>query len=464
MSLSRALVPFRRPGLPARRAAESSAPRPELAPILPPTGFGGAVLGLVVIAAGFFGGIGYWAATAPIESAVVAPGEIEVDGRLRVVQHLEGGMVSEILVHEGARVEAGQVLARLDGTRSEAQLGILRSQLAEGLAREARLAAEYAGAATLAPSPELAGLIAARPEFNGVLEAQREIFRSSRDSDAGEAAILAERIEQLSRQREETALERGTLTEQLALVTEDLQGLKKLYEDGLLQKQRYLARLDSETELRGRIARVDSRDEQLLREIAEVRQRVLQVERGRRQSIAAEQQEVRASLLDLRQRLSAMQDIEERLEIRAPEAGRVLGLQLNTVGEVIAGGEDLMKIVPERADYVVAARVSPNDIDQVAEGGPARVRLSAYSARSTPLVEGRVRSVSADRLVDEASGRPYYAIDVTLDPESLAAIEGVETLPGMSAQVMVTGGSRTVLGYLFDPILRGMETAMIEPD
>lgn len=452
----------------ARTSAGGAVPSALRAPagpwIEPPTAIGGLVLWLAIAAAALVGGLGFWTATARIESAVVASGAFAVDGRLRVVQHIDGGLVTEIHVREGQRVRQGDLLMRLDPTMTEAQMGLLEAQLVGALARAARIEAEHDGADDLEIGPDLAALLARDPGHGELVEAQRELLGATRAGDGGEVAILRERSRQLDRQAERLTAEGRTLDERIALAEEDLGAVTELHAEGLTTRPRLLAARDGAADLRGRRAANAARIAELRDQGAELAQQIRQIERDRRGAVAAAREAVREQVLDLRQRLSATRGVHDRLVIRAPESGRVFRLGPAGEGEVVSPGARILEIVPDDATYVIEARVHPRDIDEVRPGGEAKVRLSAYSFREVPPVAGRVRSVSPDRLVDRMTDQPYYAIEVDVSEAELAAIDGVNPMPGMPAEVMVRTGSKTVLTYLFDPITAAMETAMIESD
>lgn len=430
----------------------------------PPTGIRRLVFLLVLAIAGFWGGLGTWAALAPIASAVVASGKVRVEGDLPVVQHLEGGLLREMKVEEGARVAAGQVLAVLDETVPAAQDGILRNQLVHALAQEERLAAEFRGAARLAPSEELAALVAATPSFAGVLASQRELFETDREMWRGQAEILKTRIGNLEEQLAGLAARRGAVSEQLALVRDGLDGLDTLYDKGLVTKARFLQQRDAEVSLMGDLDIIDSQAQSLHQQVSENRERILQLRRDRLQQISQQREAIKAQIFDIRQRITANEDVRERLRIRAPATGRVLGLRFTAPGEVIREGEEIMKIVPEGASYLVEGQVRPQDVDQVAEGARARVRLTAYNFRTTPAVPGEVVYVSADSLTDQTTGQPFFRVRIRLDAAGLAALPGVEMQPGMPAQLMIATGEQTMVDYLFGPILSNLNTALRESD
>lgn len=428
----------------------------------PPVQIRSLIVWMLIAGLVLFGGIGTWAAFAPIQSAVVASGSFKVDGNLQVLQHLEGGIVSKIGVREGDKVKAGQVVAELDDTRARAQMGILSNQLCGALAREARLKAEYTQADTITYSEELLDILVQYPLFEDVLLAQTEMFTSNRTNDQGRIAILTDRIDQLTEQLVGIRGRHNAQNEQLEIVKEEVRDLRQLLEKGLTVKSRYFARRQREAALVGEIGQSESEMQSVYQQIAEIKERMLQVRRDRQLTIADDLQVLKEQIFDVRQRLSATRDIARRLTIRAPISGRIVGFDLNTVGAVIQPGQSLLKIVPEDSTFIVEAQVQPSDIDEIVMGGRARVRLTSYSFRTTPPVEGTVSYVSADTFSDSSTDGNYYLVRIRIPDRELAELPNVQAILSMPVQVMIATGEQTVITYLLNPILGGIETAMVE--
>jgi epimerase transport system membrane fusion protein len=419
---------------------------------------------LLLVGFGFFGVMAFLAATAKIQSAVVAPGNFEVVGDLQVVDHLEGGIIREIRSAEGQVVQKGEVLAILDGTRVNSQIGILRSQLAAALARQARLDAEAANAETIVFPSELDGLIQWDGTLAKVKQTQSDLFLTGRRADLGEMQIYSERIQQLNIRKDGFDSELTALEDQHNMVAEEVVDLTKLFKQDLVPKSRLYARREDLMQVRLNISQRESMRHDVFEQIAEVEERRLQVMRERKKSISAEQQVLTEDIFNLRQRLKTFDEIRSRLEIRAPISGRIVRFDTNTIGSVVSAGQTLMEIVPTNAPYFIEARVATSDIDEVSVGRPARIRLTAYSYRKTPPILGEVTHVSADSFFDNSANISYYNIHVQIDSETLARLPNVQPQPGMPVQVMVATGEQTVLTYLLDPILGGIETAMIESE
>lgn len=456
---SRALVRRRATGV----TLADRMPNPTPAATLP-LRVGGLTLGLFTMGIAFFGVLGTWAATSTMNSAVVANGLFRIKGSNITVQHFEGGMVREITVAEGDLVQQGDVLARLDDTRATASLGILTNQLASALATDARLQAEFLRTPTLTPSPELAQMMAKTPTLATALQTQIDVFNSSRQLDEGQVQILQDRIAQLTQQNTGSAHRAQSLAAQLALVQEDLASISALFGEGLATKSRFLAAQRDESALQGDLAVVQTQAQSIQQQIAEIEERKLQVRRDRLIEITKERQINSDTIADIRQRIDAAEDVANRLTIRAPRAGRIMDMQVNTVGAVIEPGAKLLEIVPDTGDQVIEVRIAPSDINQVAEGGDARVRLTAYNFRTTPTVTGKVTHVSADSFTDERSGQTYFLADIRLDSGQLENLPKVDLLLGMPAQVMISTGEQTLADYLLQPILGGMEVALSESE
>ena len=422
--------------------------------------------GRSLIAAGFAviltsGGAFYgWASTAPVAGAVVAPGVINVDSNVRAVQHLEGGILKEILVREGDTVQSGQVLLRLDDTASSSNRNELLGQYYEGLATEARLLAEQAGKDSIDFPKELTdrfgdGAIAR------AMKGQQDIFASRR-------AMLAERMEIGDRTRKQLESEieglKGQIAaaeKRLALLREEQASLAPLLAKNLVPQARELNIQSSIAELEGDIASHQAAIATAEQKIEEEALRLADVRNTQASEVVEQLRAVRARNYELKEQLRTAEDVLKRIEIRSPVAGVVKGLQVHTVGGVISPGQTLMEIVPISDKLVVQATIDPLDIDQVRPNMSAQVWLSALNRRTEKPFEGRVTTVSADRLIDPISGAPYYLARVELDSSALAD-KSVPIQAGMSAEVMIRTGDRTTWDYLMSPLIQFFQNSLRE--
>lgn len=413
----------------------------------------------VIMIVSTFGVFGTWAALASLTSAALAPGVIAVDSNWRTLQHLEGGIVAELMVRDGDVVEEGTVLLRLDPTRSDATLSIIDSQLVLALATEARLVAERDGAEEVALPAELTER-AQQAEVATIVAGQQLLFRARKDSMEGQTNILRQRIDQLQQEIQGLQVQQDATRQQYDLIQEELSGLRELFEQGYVPRTRILALERESEQLRGArgedlaaIARARS-------QIGETELQILQLERNFREQVVTELRDVQASVFDLRERRVAAADERRRIDVVAPVTGQVINLAVHTVGGVVRPGEAILSIVPVDDRLVIDARVKPDDRERVAAGQPAQVRLSGLSQRSTPVLLGEVLTISADRLTDNQTGEAFYQARVVIPEDQLDRLDSsVSLVAGMPADVMIETGERTALGYLLAPITDSLRTA-----
>ncbi|OGA68997.1 MAG: hypothetical protein A3G81_08355 [Betaproteobacteria bacterium RIFCSPLOWO2_12_FULL_65_14] len=417
--------------------------------------------GLLIVAVFLIGG-GAWLATAPLSGAVIAPGFVKIDLNRKVVQHQEGGIVKQVLVRDGERVSQGQALVVLGDVRVDAQLDLLRTQLDLERVRAARLEAERAYPAALTVPRDLAAR-ASEPTLSEVLEREQALYRARRK-------LVQEQIALLERQTKETEEQAGALQAQvaaedraLALQKEELAVNQDLLKQGFIQKTRLMA-------LERAVAEYESRREEQRAALAQARQRVTElllrastITSNFRQQAADELKDTTARLFDLQERLRPSQDAARRQVITAPADGEVVNLQVFSAGSVIGPRDVLAEIVPADQRLIIEARIRPEDINYVRTGVLADVRLTAYKQRTTPLVQGSVTYVSADRMVEPRSGLGYYVAHIEVSAGPLAA-EGVNKLhAGMPAEVYIRTDERTALDYLLAPVTDYVRKAMREP-
>lgn len=381
------------------------------------------IIALVV----FFVGFGGWAAFAPLDAAVVAPGVIVVSGNRQTVQHRDGGVVSEINVREGDRVERGEVLIELGSPELVAQEQALLSQVVDLQMQRARLAAEQRGARTLQRPAEWATL---SPDDRAVADAAFE--RNQQEARRGvwspyDARIAGYRGEINSINRQE------------ALLREELAGMRELADEQLVPMTRVRSLERSLADLQGRRA-------QLTATIASTQQERYEDSR-----------QVDARLAELAPQLAGARERLELTRLRAPADGVVVGLTVHTVGGVVRPGERVMDVVPEGQDLIIEARVRPQDADDLEPGQTTEVRISAFGGRNLPIVHGEVRQVSADRFTDERNGEGYFLAQVVVPPDQLALLADAENggrrlRAGLPAEVVVPTRKRTALQYLLEPL------------
>lgn len=420
-----------------------------------------AILGGLIIIGFAIGGFAAWAATAPIASAVIAPGTVVVDGNRKQVQHLEGGIVKEILVRDGDQVEADQVLLRLEEARARASLGVVQTALVSARILETRLKAERDGANALTYPDQVAARRADQTVAE-MMRAQEILFEARRTSFLGQQDILRQRIARHEQEITGLAAQQESLEEQIKFVEEELSGLRELLKKGIAPKTKVLALEREGARLKGARGERISEIARAEVSIGATKLEILQVERTFRENVVKELRDVQAQIADLEERIVAARSTLEHIEIRAPAGGVVVGLNAHTTGGVVKPGEIILEIVPSTQRLVVEAQVQPIDIDNVAVGMETEVRLTAFKQRITPTLFGRLIYVSADRLTENRTGQPYYLARAEIPESELARIKPQIVQPGMPAEAVIKKRERTALDYLIRPIADALVRAWRE--
>ncbi len=414
--------------------------------------------GLAVLAAAL-GGFAAWASLVPLTEGVVASGAVAVDTAHKTVQHLEGGIVAALHVREGSEVKAGELLIALDDTRIRARLDLLESRYHGRLAELDRLRAERRADETIAFSEELLSRRAALAE---TLATQEDLFEVRRRRHRGEIEILRHRIDQLRQKTRGLEASLAAHRRGQALLGRDLKKLRGLYRRKLVEEGALLAREREYEQGAGEIGRLEAEIAQVRVAVGEARQEILQSEHALRSDVADRITVVQQEWFETREQLAAARDVLRRKHILAPQDGKVIGLTAHTVGGVIPPGSPIMNIVPSADRLVIEARVRPTDIDNVRPGQTARLRFPAFSLRSTPELSGRVDRISPDAFRDEETRQSWYAVRILVSEEELAKLGGESIGPGMPVDAMLTGGERTALEYLSDPLVDLVGKALVE--
>lgn len=403
--------------------------------------------GLLAIAI-FFGGGGFWAATAPLDSAAVAPGVVVAAGQNKVIQHLEGGIVEEILVNEGDAVTPGQVLVRMSKTAAETAHRSLMLQHDELRAIEARLLAERDGRDDIEFPADLANG-KSDPEIVRIIDGQHSEFTARRESLSSEISIYDAKILSLREQIGGLDVQRKSTADQLVLIKEELAGANKLFDKGLMPKPRILALERSATELSGNQGELTANIAKAEQDILAAQAQISAVKKDWLEKLISQLRDVQFKIADIGEQLRAASDVAERTEIKAPVAGIVIKLYVNTIGGVVKPGDLLLELLPTDAGLLIEAKVNPDDINVVSPGRTAQLRFPALKGRTTPSFQGKVEFVSADRLVDRDNQHAYYLARIRLDAKD---ISGIKLYPGMPAEVFIETGERTVLQYIVGPL------------
>ena len=416
--------------------------------------------GLVIIAIAFLG-FGGWAALVPLSAAVIAAGEVKVESNRKTVQHLEGGIVAAIHVRDGDMVQAGQTLIELQSEQVAASLDIVTGQLDAELAKNARLRSERDRKDTIDFPPELTSR-RDQPGIVALMESEQRFFNSKLAALNAQLKLMSQQVDESRREIEALKDQVAAEERAIALFEEEVAANRTLEAKQYVQKTQILA-------LRRGMEDFTSRRGAHRADIARAEQRITDLELRRVglvdryvQEAASELTDSQAKVFDLQDRMRPSRDALRRQRITAPIGGTVVGLKVFTVGGVVRAGEPLMDIVPVQRKLIFDVKLDVKDIDEVKIGAEAEVRLSALDQRTTPLITGTVEYVSPDRLIDEASRLPYYAVRVVADEESLQKAVGLRIQPGMAAEVFVKTTERTLLEYWLEPVTTVLRRTMRE--
>lgn len=417
--------------------------------------------GLIVLLLGF-GGFAAWAGFAPLDAGVTAEATVQVAGNRKSVQHLEGGTVDEILVKEGDQVREGQVLVRLNATRALAEQGVVSAQYLIAKITEARLLAERDGADAVVVDPYVAERFKEDPRYASALASQERLFKTRRDALQGEIDILRENLAGAEQQLAGLEQVQKSRKAQIGYINRELSGVRELAKEGYLPRNRMFELERDAAQLQAALSNDVVEAGRTRNQIAELKLRILQ----RHQD---DQKEVQSLLSDIQKEASALGDrlaaidytVRETI-IRAPIGGYVQNLSIHTVGGVIGPGTLLMEVVPVDASYLVQARVPVQSIDRVSPGLDVDVMFPALNQRTIPNIPGKVLTLSADRLVDEATNMPYYLAQIEVTPEGVEQLKNETIRAGMPAAVLIRLGERTMLNYLLKPFLERLDRSFKE--
>ncbi len=413
----------------------------------------------LMIAFVVFGVFGLWAALVPISGSAHAPGQVTVKSFKKPIQHLEGGIVKEVLVRDGDSVQTGDILVVMDNTQSLSQLGILNTQLKARLAVEARLIAQRDQLDAVVYPPELQ---TNDPAAQKEMDAQNRIFAARKTATAGEIAILQQRVEQLeSRIGGLQALQRSK-SQLASSFQEELKDIQSLLDEGFADKNRLRELERSYAATSGEAADLTANIASTRIQIGETRQEILQLQNRIQAEVAMQLSEVQTELQDVRERVTALTDIVARTEIRSPDSGVVNNLKVHTPESIVPAGSIIAEIVPQSDDLIIEAKVSPMDVDRIAVGREAQVHMTSLNGRTVPTLHGIVTSLSADSITDQATGVAFYHARLELTPQSFEDLRGQELLPGMPVDVAISTGSYTFFEYLLRPITDSMSRALRE--
>ena len=406
-----------------------------------------ALVGLII----GFGGFLTWAFLAPLDEGVVAPGEVTVVSNKKTIQHRYGGTIEEIRVREGSQVKAGQVLIRLNDAQPRADLAKIRDEYYTALVLEARLLAERRRADAIVLPKEVASM--SDPlDIAEQIRTQQELFNARRGALHSEIDILNENIEGMQeyvRRLEELQESRAR---QMVLLSGEVDSLRQLSNDGyyprtkILESERLLAELSGKrSEDLGNIA-------QGKKSISEYKLTIVRREQEFMQDVEEKLSEVQTKLAAVKDQYAATLDVLEKTEIKAPEDGTVVGLAVHTTGGVIMPGDPVMNIVPANEELIVEAKAMTTDRERIREKLKVNLMFTALDIKKTPVIDGEVVLVSADRFIDEATQIPYYLCRIRITQEGIRKLGNHNLQPGMPVQVVIKTGERTLMDYLVKPL------------
>lgn len=415
-------------------------------------------IGLVVIAA-FVLAIGGWSAFAPLSDAAIAEGSLQVEGRRQSVQHPYGGVVKEIAVTEGQQVEKGDVVVTLSDTEPRSNRDVLLVEKAGLAARHARLIAERDGEVDFEPPADIDGIDAVT--LDEAVASERALMAARLRQHESAVTVVRRRIEQLQTRRDGAEVEATGLERQVALTDEELEAARTLLEQGYTPRPRVLGLERDVAQLRSALAAKRAEIASAGEAVAEAQAEIAGLERSRLAAVTEELRDAEAALSAVEPKIAAAEDALLRTDIRAPASGEIVALSVFTEGGVIAAGAPLMEIVPSAAPFFVDARLRLTELHGIAAGQRAEIQLLSAPRSARPDLSGLVETVSADRLEDERTGEAYYAIQIRLDADDVAA-SNFPLQAGMPVQVVMPTEARTLIDYLTSPLFDEFDTALRE--
>ena len=407
-----------------------------------------------------FGVFGYWSTIAPIDSSVLATGTVTVKTHRKTVQHLDGGIMSKLLVKDGDIVKAGDALVLLDNTQIKAQIEMLRGQFITQKSLSDRLRSERDQLPSIKFSKELLAMRDDRVQE--AVQGQTHIFTSRKNSYRGEIDVLKQRIQQLDSKVVGLNAQRNSKQKLVISYQDEIKDLTDLVAQGFADKQRLRELERNYTTIIGEIATLASDVASTQMQRGETQLQIVQTEKKFQEDVATQQEEANAQLFDITERLHAVEDKDLQAVIKAPVNGVVFNLSIYTEGGVITAGKPILDIVPEDEDLIISAQVSALDIDRIKLNAIAEVRFSAFSSKTTPTMEGVISEVSADSFVNETTGASYYLATVNLTEDSQKKLGSLKLMPGMPAEVLINAGERTLLEYLLQPLTDAFARSFIE--
>ncbi|WP_269586162.1 HlyD family type I secretion periplasmic adaptor subunit [Roseibium sp. Sym1] len=416
--------------------------------------------GLALILFLFVAG-GAWAAFTNLSGAVIATGQVVVLGKPKTVQHLDGGIVDRIRVDDGDRVEKGDLLIRLDDTLLKANLKIYENRLREGVAQRARLVAERDELNAVRWDDGILELLEV-DIIPAVKTGQRKLFEARRITREGQISQLREKVHQFENQIAGMEALKTSKRTQLGFLDQELDSIRTLNEKGLSPKSQLMALERQREDIIGQIAERDAELARIQNAISETEIQILQIEREFRQTVLTELRQVEQEVNDMTQQLHATLEQLSRVEITAPVAGIVHELSVFTIGGVIGPGDPVLQLIPQDGHFEIEANVEPQFVDEIHAGQLSKLRFSAFNQRTTPEIDGSVKTVSPNVVVNEQTGQSFYKVRIAIPETELARLNGHTLISGMPVEAFIRTKDRTALNYLTKPLMDQINRAFRE--
>ncbi|HTT82602.1 MAG TPA: HlyD family type I secretion periplasmic adaptor subunit [Rhizomicrobium sp.] len=409
----------------------------------------------------FFLGFVGWAAMAPLQSAIVAPGTVIVESHRKQIQHLEGGIVKDILVQDGQMVKAGQPLIRLDNTQAAAALQQIQDEQDELTAQEARLTAERDGSPTIHFPPELLAR-ANEPKVAESILGEQTAFENQKASIKQQVEILNEKKAEDARAIEGFQAQIAADDTQISLIQREADAVGKMVAKGLEPTAKLLDLQRAQADIEGQRGDLVQKIAQQKLDSGEDDIQIINMKSQALEDVLKDLRDVQSRRFDLTDRIQAARDVLQRTTLVAPVDGRVVDLQVHAKGAVVKAGEPVLEVIPVHDKLEIEARLRPQDADEVHAGMTAKVDLSAYKARRLPMLTGTVTYVSPDTLEDQHTGQPFFLVHVSVDRAILKDHPAARFIPGMPVQIEIQTGAHTALNYFLEPIRDVMHNGMRE--
>ena len=402
-----------------------------------------------------------WGSLAPLAQGVVAIGVVEVAGENKTVQHLEGGIVKEMFVREGDTVAAGDTLLILDDTKPRAEQDLLEARYYGALAEIDRLGAELYGREEIQFSREF-GPLRGDARIEEIIQAETDLFRERRTQHAGEIDILNRRVGQLGEKVNGLQARREAAEQEQALLEKEVETLESLADKDYVSDEQLTQQRLSLAQTRGSVGQIGAEIAEAQLAIGESEQQIIQLKNDYRTELSANLTKARNLYFETGDRLAAVRDQVARTRIPAPQEGKVINMQVHTVGGVVPAGRPIMNIVPEDDALIVEAQVRPTDVDNVLVGQDCRLRITPFKQRATPELTGEVLLVSADIVTDEQTQAQYYLARIAIPDSELARLGDKDIRPGFPVEVTFSGSTRTLVQYLAEPIVDAIRRGLKE--